>query len=168
MGLGAHFLYVGNCEFIKVVKVAKLDEIIKSALKVLGLELVGVDMHTQTSRKVLRIYIDKQDGGVSIDDCELASRQIGAVLDVEDPFSGGYNLEVSSPGLDRPLFTQEHYEKYIGSRVKIRLRLPLDGRRNFVGDIKAVQGDNITIVVGDDTFELAFSNIEKANLVPEI
>lgn len=149
-----------------MVTEVELEEIIKSALKVLDFEYVGSEMRMQTGRQFLRIFIDK-DGGVTIDDCERASRQISALLDVEDPYAGHYNLEVSSPGLDRPLFEREHFERFVGARAKIRLKLPQNSRRNFLGVIKAVEADNVILVVDDDTFELPLSNIEKANLVPE-
>lgn len=149
-----------------MVAEVKLTEIIESALKVLDLELVGCEMHSQSGRSLLRIYIENEKG-VSIDDCERASRQISALLDVEDPFSGQYNLEVSSPGLNRPLFKKEHYERFCTKRVKIRLHALREGRRNFEGIIKAVEGDNVLVVVDDETFELPIDEIEKANLVPE-
>lgn len=149
-----------------MVAMTKLDDIIRSALKVCDLEYVGSEMRTMSSGQMLRIFIDK-DGGVTVDDCERASRQVSALLDVEDPFAGQYNLEVSSPGLDRPLFTKEHFERFTGSRVKIKLRAPQEGRRNFVGVIKAINGDDIEVVVDDETYRLAIANIDKANLVPE-
>ncbi len=146
---------------------AQLVTIIEPAVNALGYELISCDLYQQGGRAIIRVYIDKENG-VTIDDCTLASRQIGAALEVENALAGAYNLEVSSPGLDRPLVKIEHFTRFIGKQVRIKLALPLDGRRNFSGELIAVQDQQITINVDAEIFTLAFANIEKANLIPDI
>ncbi len=104
---------------------------------------------------------------VTIDDCERASREISALLDVNDPVAGRYTLEVSSPGLDRPLFTPEHFARFIGQAVKINVNLPLDGRRRFHGSIKEVEGDRIVIEQDGEQVAIVHANIAKARLAPD-
>lgn len=145
----------------------RLTTLIASAVEALGYELVGVEHLTQGRHSVVRVFIDSEQG-ISLEDCERASHQISGVLDVEDPIRGQYSLEVSSPGLDRPLFTPEHYTRFIGEKVKLRLRQPIDGRRKFAGCIDSVDGDRIRIT--DETgqsYELTVDQIEKANLIPD-
>lgn len=143
-----------------------LHAIINPAIALLGYELVGCELHRSGGRSLLRVYIDS-DKGVTLEDCERASRQISAVLDVEDPISGAYDLEVSSPGLNRPLFVLEHYQRFIGKPAKIRLRMPQQDRRNFTGKIAGVN-DGIITLIGEngEVWELPFPNIEKGNLIP--
>jgi len=143
-----------------------LDQIIEPVVTGLGYELVGTEFLSQGRHSVLRIYIDQADG-ITVDDCETVSRQISAVLDVEDPIQGNYTLEVSSPGLDRPLFTVEHFIRFLGSRVSIRLRTPLESRRKISGVIKSVENDVITLAGEEKDFNVPFDVIDKANLVPD-
>ncbi len=142
----------------------KLTEIISAPVAALGYELVGIKF-IRGRQSVLRVYIDGADG-ITVDDCAAASHQISAVLDIEDPITVSYNLEVSSPGLDRPLFTAEQYTKYIGEGVILVLHMATGNRRKWQGIIKAVDGEIITIITTDEKEEMfALSNIEKANLV---
>lgn len=145
----------------------KLLHPIAAAVRGLGYELVGVEHLPQGRHSVLRVYIDTA-AGVTVEDCERVSRQVSGVLDVEDLVRGHYVLEVSSPGLDRPLFTAEHYERFVGCKVKLRLSLPIAGRRNFSGLLRGVQDDQVIVAV-DDGEEMRFSleNIDQARLVPE-
>jgi ribosome maturation factor RimP len=142
-----------------------LQEIIAQAIISLGYEFVGSEV-IQGKGRLLRIYVDSLNG-ISVSDCERVSRQVSAVLNVEDPFHGHYELEVSSPGLDRPLYTLEHYQHFIGKQVKIRLRTPQNGRRNFQGTLQAVNVDMITVTGDGETWQLPFADIDKANLVPQ-
>ncbi|MFP3874061.1 MAG: ribosome maturation factor RimP [Thiohalophilus sp.] len=145
----------------------RLTTLIASAVQALDYELVGVEHQTQGKHSVVRVFIDSEEG-VTLADCERVSHQISGVLDVEDPIRGRYNLEVSSPGLDRPLFTPEHYSRFAGEKVKLRLRQAVEGRRKLVGRIDKVEGEIIHIT--DDagqTYELTVDEIEKANLVPD-
>ena len=142
----------------------KLTEMIKAPVEALGYELVGIEfIRSRTS--TLRIYIDSKDG-INVDDCADVSHQVSAVLDVEDPITVAYNLEVSSPGLHRPMFTAEHYSQYVGEEVAVVLRMAVQNRRKWQGVIKAVDGEMITITVEGKDEVFALSNIQKANLVP--
>jgi len=132
----------------------------------LGFELTGIEYLSQGNGSMLRIYIDNEDG-VNVDDCGMVSKQVSALLDVEDPIREHYTLEVSSPGSDRLLFKKQHYERFVGSNVKIRLRMPLDGRRNFKGEIIACEDDDVIVDVDGEQFSLTMDNIEKARLVVE-
>jgi ribosome maturation factor RimP len=133
----------------------------------MGYEFVGFEWHKQSGSSVLRIYIDKETG-VTMDDCAKMSRQASAMLDVEDPIQGRYTLEVSSPGLNRPLFELAHYQKFIGSNVRVRVHAPLGDRRNFVGVLLRVEEENICLLVDTQEIVLPFSNIDKAKVIAEV
>ncbi len=146
----------------------KLARLVASAVEALGLELVGVEYLAQGAHSMLRVYIDSEQG-ITLDDCSRVSHQLSGVLEVEDPIRGKYNLEVSSPGLDRPLFTLAHFERFVGQEVKLRLRQPVNGQRKFKGVIEAVEDGQIQIVLNDSqALELEIDEIEKANLIPEL
>ena len=129
-------------------------------------ELLGIDYGASGKCSILRVYIDSHNG-VGINDCELVSRQVGAILDVEDPISGQYNLEVSSPGIERPLFTLAHYRRFLGNEIKLKLYRPIGGRRKFKGSIGSISETENTIELvtelGPVTMDLNL--IEKANLI---
>ena len=138
----------------------------------LDLELLGVEYLPAPGGALLRLYIDvPADAGeertVGIEDCEATSREVSAQLDVADPISGHYTLEVSSPGVDRPLFTAAQFARFMGETAKVTLKLPQDGRRRLQGAITAVDGDAITFDVDGNAFVVAIDNIEKARLVPD-
>jgi ribosome maturation factor RimP len=142
----------------------KLTEMLSTPIEALGFEIVGIEF-IRSRQPTLRIYIDS-DNGVNVDDCADVSHQVSAVLDVEDPITVAYNLEVSSPGLDRPLFNGEHYQRFIGEEITIVLRMATQNRRNWRGVIKSVEGEIITVTVEGKDEVFALSNIQKANLVP--
>ena len=142
----------------------KLTEIISAPVEALGYELVGIEF-IRGRQSTLRIYIDSDDG-ITVDACADVSHQVSAVLDVEDPITVAYNLEVSSPGLDRPMFTAEHYTRYVGEEVTLVLRMAMQNRRTWQGILKAVDGEMITVTVDGKDEVFALSNIQKANLVP--
>jgi ribosome maturation factor RimP len=144
-----------------------LEDRIGSIVNAMGYEFVGLELQRQGKYSLLRIYIDSENG-IKVDDCSKVSYQVSAMLDVEDPISGQYTLEVSSPGLNRPLFTLEQYKKFIGSEVKIKLRAPIKERRNFAGTLLRVEGVNIHLLSNAEEIVLPFSTIEKANIVAEI
>jgi ribosome maturation factor RimP len=144
--------------------VTLITELIDTTIQALGLDLWGVELLQQGKYSLLRIYIDREEG-VTIEDCEKVSRQVSALMDVEDPIAGEYTLEVSSPGMDRPLFWIEHYSQYVGSEVDLKLRRPLDGRRKFKGQITKVSGDIVGLLVEGSEYNLEFSDIEKASIV---
>lgn len=110
---------------------------------------------------------DISDSGIDVDDCALVSREVAALLDVEDPITQPYRLEVSSPGLDRPLTKPVHYQRFIGSQVRVQLVAPLQGRKRFTGLIQAVREDGVTLQTGAGEVELAFAAVERARLVPD-
>ena len=143
----------------------KLTEMLRPAVEETGKELLGIEFISAGKHSVLRIYIEHENG-ISVDDCAEVSRQVSALLDVEDPISTEYNLEVSSPGLDRPLFNKSHYEEVIGETVNVKLSIPLNGRRKFKGELVAIEGDNMVVVVDGEDYSLNINNIEKGNLVP--
>jgi ribosome maturation factor RimP len=133
----------------------------------MGYELVGIEYQMRPkSGALLRIYIDHADG-IQLEDCAVVSRQLGAVLDVEDPIRGEYDLEVSSPGLDRPLFEKAHFERFVGREAKIRLRRAIDGRRRMKGYIRAVEGDDLSIEVDGEQIRVPLAELDSARLVPE-
>lgn len=133
----------------------------------LGYELTDLELKVGGRSGLLRVYIDK-DGGVDIDDCESVSRQVSAVLDVEDPIPGNYTLEVSSPGLDRTLTKPAHFQRFMGEDIRVRLRFPLAGRRNFRGALKSADGEVIEVEVDGESHRLQLSTIESARLVPPL
>ena len=144
--------------------VTLITELIDTTIQVLGLDLWGVELLQQGKYSLLRIYIEREEG-VTIEDCEKVSRQVSALLDVEDPIAGEYTLEVSSPGVDRPLFSVEQYAKYVGSEVNLKLRRAVDGRRKFKGQIIKVSGDIVGLLVEGTEYDLEHSEIEKASIV---
>jgi ribosome maturation factor RimP len=145
-----------------------LRELLEPSVTGLGYEFVGVELVGAGGRRVLRLYIDAQSG-VDLADCERVSRQVSALLDVEDPIAGQYVLEVSSPGLDRPLFTPEHFRRFVGHEVKIVLKQAREGRRRFRGRLAGVRDDQAVVLIEDsEEHVLALSAIGKANLVPDI
>lgn len=147
-------------------KQSGLHALIEPIVVGMDYELVGIEYLPQGKHSILRIYIDKPEG-IDVDDCSDVSRQVSAMLDVEDPIKGEYNLEVSSPGLDRPLFTPAHFEQFLHAQVSVRLKMPIEGKRKFVAVIQAINGDAVDLVVDGKTFTIPFDIIDKANLVPE-
>lgn len=137
---------------------------ISAPVEALGFEFVGIEF-IRARVSTLRIYIDSEEG-ITVDDCADVSHQVSAVLDVEDPIQTFYNLEVSSPGLERPLFTTTHYTQFIGEEVAVVLRIAMQNRRKWQGIIKSVEGEMITVTVDGKDEVFALSNIQKANLVP--
>lgn len=137
-------------------------------LSTMGFELVGCEQLTAGRQILFRIYIDAPRG-VTADDCAEVSRQVGAMLDVEDPFPGRYTLEVSSPGIDRPLFERKHFERFIGSEVRVRLQMPINKRRQYKGTLLRVEGEAIYLSLeSGEEIMLPFSAVEKANLIGKI
>jgi ribosome maturation factor RimP len=148
----------------------------------LGLECLGVEFTPSHGQSTLRVYLDllDKDGAeksgqdedgvrreVGVEDCETASRELSALLDVEDPIPGHYVLEVSSPGLDRPLFTAAHFAKVSGQEVKLLLKAPLEGRRRLRGKVVTVEGERITLEAEGKTFEFEHALVESARVVPD-
>lgn len=111
--------------------------------------------------------VTERESGIELADCEKVSRQLSAVLDVEDPITNDYTLEVSSPGLDRPLYTLAQFERFIGHVVNLRLRMAFEGRRKYTGQLKGVEGNDVVIQVEEEEFLFPLEGIEKANIVPQ-
>jgi ribosome maturation factor RimP len=145
-----------------------LTALFEPVVESMGYELVGIEYHSSEHHGVLRIYID-HDEGITVDDCAKVSRQISAVIDVEDPIEMAFDLEVSSPGINRPLFKLTDYQKYAGAMVKIKLGVALNGRKNFNGIIQSVdENQQVIIDVDNEIFELPYQDIAKANLVNQV
>ena len=146
---------------------ATVTELVDSVVSPLGYELVGVEYIPQGKNSILRVFIDSE-AGVVLEDCEQVSRQLSSVLDVEDPIKGQYLLEISSPGLDRPLFKLADYQRFSGQSIKLRLHDMQDGRRKMKGRIERVVDDEITLSLDDgEQITVRFDDIDKANLIPE-
>ncbi len=167
----AHFLFV---QFIQLKgeicvssskRIEALKEMLEPAVNAVGMQLWGIEFLAQGKHSVLRLYIDSENG-VSIDNCEAVSHQVSGVLDVEDPIKGEYHLEVSSPGMDRPLFTFEQMARYVGEQVKVRLQLAVNGRRNFTGTLTEAKDNTLAFLVEGQPLTVSFNQIDKANLVP--
>ncbi len=146
----------------------KIIDLINPVIGDMGYELVGVEYVASGKHSILRVYIDI-DNGIGIEDCEKVSRQLSAIFDVEDPISGQYNLEVSSPGIERPLFHIGHYQRFLGNDIKLRTVRPIDGQRKFSGTIGSVSEVNNTIELVTELgpVTLDIDMIEKANLVAD-
>jgi ribosome maturation factor RimP len=147
-------------------KLKQLEEMLRPVVEGLGYEFWGIEFRSQGHQSLLRLFIDHAENGIGIEDCESVSRQASSVMDVEDPIQTEYTLEVSSPGMDRPLFRLDQYEAFAGHQVQLRLRMAFEGRRKFQGLIKGVEGDDVVVVVDDHEYLLPFDSIEKANIVP--
>ena len=138
---------------------------LEPAVNAVGMELWGIEYLSQGKHSILRVYIDSEDG-VTIDNCEAASHQVSGVLDVEDPINGEYNLEVSSPGMDRPLFNFDQFAMYQGELIKVRLQMAVNGMRNFTGKLLEAKDDALTFQVDNQQLSVSINQIDKANLVP--
>tara|TARA_B110000196_G_C20972943_1_gene579640 strand:- start:259 stop:708 length:450 start_codon:yes stop_codon:yes gene_type:complete len=143
----------------------KLIKLVEPLVEQLGFELADLELRTGGRDGILRIFIDKADG-IGIEDCEEVSRRVSAILDVEDPVQSDYTLEVSSPGLDRTLTKLAHFQRFMGQDVKVKLRFPLEGRRNYRGALKAAVEDKIEVEVDGESFSLPLATIESARLIP--
>ena len=144
----------------------RLRQILKPVVEAMGCELVGVEFHPHGGNALLRVYIDKTTG-ISVTDCQQVSHQISGVLDVEDPISGHYTLEVSSPGLDRPLFEAAHFMRFAGHRVRVQLAAPLNGRKNWQGRLLGMHGADVVLAADGAELWVPLERIEKARLIPE-
>lgn len=148
------------------MSVAKLTSVLQPLVQDLGYEFVGLEFSSNPKNPVLVLYVDKA-GGIAIDDCELISREVAALLDVEDPIPGHYVLQVSSPGLDRPLFSPQQFARFVGETAQVTLFAPQQGRRKFKGRILGAEGQSVRIEQDGQEVELEHGNIAKARLVPD-
>ncbi len=145
----------------------ELTKLLEPAVEHLGYELSDLEVKIGGRHGVIRLFIDKADG-VGLEDCETVSRQVSALLDVEDPVPGHYVLEVSSPGLDRRLTKVEHFERFMGEDIRVKLRIPLSGRVNFRGALRAVDEQNIEVEVDGESHRLPIATIQSARLIPTL
>lgn len=143
---------------------AQVVKVVEPVVTGLGYELLGAEFGQAENGQTLRVYIDKPEG-VVMDDCAAVSRQLNAVLDVEDTIKSAYLLEVSSPGVDRPLFTEEHFAAQIGEQVKVKMTEAVNGRRNFKGQLVAVKNAHAVVEVDGIDYELPVDDVEQANLI---
>lgn len=145
----------------------ELGRLLEPTVEGLGYELTDLELRLGGGEGLIRVFIDKPEG-VGLDDCELVSRQLSAVLDVEDPVPGHYLLEVSSPGLDRKLTKPAHFLRFIGDDVRVKMRFPVEGRRNFRGKLLAANGETIEVEVDGEPHRLPMATIDTARLVPSL
>jgi ribosome maturation factor RimP len=145
----------------------RLTALIRGVVEPMGYELAGVEYFQRSTRSsLLRVYIG-HERGIDLDDCTAVSHQLSGVLDVEDPLPGNYDLEVSSPGLDRPLFTLEQIQRFRGHRVRVKLATKLEGRRNFEGVLGEVRGEVLDLDLGNEVRELPLDLIDTMRLIPQ-
>jgi len=145
-------------------QVGQLQAMFEPVVISLGFDLWGIEYISQGRHSTLRVYIDSENG-INVDDCATVSRQVSAILDVEDPIAGEYSLEVSSPGMDRPLFCIEHYSAYQGEAMQLRLLGAISGRRKFTGVLESVAENILTFIVDGELLEVPFDQIEKGRIV---
>lgn len=143
----------------------QIEDMLQSTVTALGYGLWGVEHVSQGRHSVVRVYIDGPNG-ITVSDCAAVSEQVSSILDVEDPITGEYTLEVSSPGMDRLLFKLEQYSGYVGEIVELRLRSAFEGRRKFKGTLKGIEGEDVVIQIDDHEFLLPYGAIDKARVQP--
>ena len=148
-----------------------LSELLSPSIEALGYQLWGIEFHPNSKNAILRIYIDKEDG-IGIEDCEIVSNQVAGLLDVHDPITMAYTLEVSSPGLDRYFFTSEQFAAYKDQLIAFQLRSAIDNRRRFQGKIMDVTESDLSVIIklendqfSDEPISIPLSNIDRAQLV---
>lgn len=147
------------------IKDAALHALIEPVVTAMGFELWGIDFQSQGRHSRLVIYIDHAEG-IGVDDCADVSRQVGALLDVEDPIRGEYRLEVSSPGMDRPLYTLDQFARYRGHEVALKLRVPFEGRRKFQGLLAGIESDEVLLQLDGEEYCFPIDSIDQARVVP--
>ncbi len=145
----------------------RLNELLEPIVNDLGYELVYLELVGDGNDRILRLFIDHAEG-IGLEDCEVVSREVSATMDVEDPISGNYRLEVSSPGLDRPLAKAEHFEQFAGQEVRVQMQFPIEGRRRFRGRILGVEAEVVRLDVDGVEVELTIAGMERARLVPNL
>jgi ribosome maturation factor RimP len=144
----------------------ELQKLLEPTVERLGYELTDLEFRLGSKGGLLRLTIDKPEG-IALDDCEKVSHAVSALLDVEDPMQGDYNLEVSSPGLDRKLTKVEHFQRFAGETLKVTMRFPIEGRRRFRGTLVSSDERNIVVEVDGESHSLPLSMIDTARLVPD-
>ncbi len=148
------------------IKERRIAELVTQTVEDLGCELWGVELNAAGKHSKLAIYIENTENGVTVDDCARVSRAVADLLDVEDVMMSAYALEVSSPGMDRILFTAQHYEKSVGEDVEVRLNVPIDGRKRITGKLVGVEEDQAVVRAGEDEYVLPLEAIARTRVVP--
>ena len=148
-----------------------LIRLLEPPIEALNYELIDIEFAREGRGGVLRIFIDRRADelreNITVDDCARVSHAVSEVLEIEDPIQGHYTLEVSSPGFDRILRKREHFERFVGERIFVELKLPIDGRRRFAGMLKSIADDSIVVEVDGQAHSLPLERIQKARLRPE-
>jgi ribosome maturation factor RimP len=164
MGHRPFFILWGNAVSTATVQ-DKLQRLLEPVVTAMGCELWGLEFSTGGRYSILRIFIDKESG-IQLEDCERVSRQVSAVLDVEDPINTEYTLEVSSPGMDRPLYRLDQFRQFVGETINLRLRAPFEGRRRFKGLLVGVEEQDVVVRCDGHDYLFPVDSIDKANVVP--
>ncbi len=144
----------------------RLEQLLEPVIAGLGYELLLLEYSPSPKSAMLRLYIDAAEG-ITLDDCERVSKEVAGVLDVEDPIRSAYRLEVSSPGLDRPLVKRAHFERFAGQQARVQLMAPLNGRRRYAGTIVDVDGEVLRLETKEGAVEIPLAEIDRARLVPD-
>jgi ribosome maturation factor RimP len=150
-----------------MMKSDEIAKLLEPTIERLGYELADLEVRLGGKGGLVRVFIDKPEG-IDLDDCEKVSLAVSALLDVEDPVPDNYNLEVSSPGLDRKLTKVEHFQRFEGEIVKVQMRFPIEGRRRFRGTLVSSNDENIVVEVDGESHSLPLKTIDTARLVPEV
>jgi ribosome maturation factor RimP len=146
----------------------KLQSLLAPLVEDLGYEFVGIEYQSNPKNRLIRLYIDRPEDGVGIEDCERVSREVSALLDVEDPVSGQYTLEVSSPGIERPLFTGAQFARFVGEMAKVMMTAPIDGRRKFKGVIVGADDEQVVLEIDGERHTLPVADVHRAHLAPDV
>ncbi|NDY96573.1 ribosome maturation factor RimP [Wenzhouxiangella limi] len=146
----------------------RLQALLEPIIDDLGYELVGVEYLPNPKNRVVRVFIDHEPDGIGVEDCERVSREVSALMDVEEPVPGQYTLEVSSPGVERPLFTGAHFARFVGETASVQMAVPIDNRRRFKGVIVAADDRTVTLEVDGQAVELAVADMVRAHLAPDL
>ena len=149
---------------MRIGKIA-LKQLLSPVVEALGFQIWGIEIEKNKSTALLRVYIDLTDNFISVDDCAVVSKHIVAILNVERVFAGKYTLEVSSPGIERPLYDLAHYESFVGHDIALRLRFPHGNRKKFKGCLHGVEGDEIVVRIDSSEYLFPFENIDRANVI---
>jgi len=147
---------------------AQLVELIRPAVEAMGFEFVGLEYLSNPKNRLVRIYIDREPDGIGVEDCADVSREVSALLDVDDPVAGHYSLEVSSPGLERPLFEPEHYRRFAGELAVVHLHAPIERRRKLTGTLLDASDEEVAIEVDGERVAVPLDAIRRAHLKPDL
>jgi ribosome maturation factor RimP len=146
----------------------KLESLLAPLVEDLGYEYVGIEYQPNPKNRLIRLYIDRPEVGIGVDDCERVSHEVSALLDVEDPISSQYTLEVSSPGIERPLFTGAQFARFVGENARVIMAIPVESRRKFKGRIVSADDERVILEVDGERHELIVADMQRASLAPDM